>query len=52
MLRNFFAKVKCNNWAKKDVWDDQHNLIQDFEIETFYFFVLLSSPLEIVIILI
>lgn len=52
MIRDVFAKVKCNNWAKKDVWDDQGNLLQDYELETCYFYLLLSSPFETVIILI
>lgn len=52
MARDVFAKVKCNNWSEKDVWDDQCNLLQDFELETRYFYLLLSSPFETVIILI
>jgi len=46
MIRDIFAKVKCNNWAEKDVRDDQSNLLQDFEIETCYFYLLLKSPFE------
>lgn len=29
-IKSAFAKVKCNNWLEKDVWDDQQNLRQDF----------------------
>lgn len=40
-----------NRW-RKGVWDDQGNLLEDFELEMHYFCLLLSSQFEAVIILI